>query len=181
MFNRFTSLGDDKSYRTETWIRALPVLLNSPLFGTGPGNLQTQIAPLIRSIIVNEKEAMNLPWGHVENTYLSVLYTFGIAGFSCFLYMIAKSFLYGYQALKRDLPPPIRQMAFALTTAWVVIVNMIANPVFVTDYRLITLMLFFVAMSVQVGWFFTRRRRHSAGGPLTIEPAPVLHQPIQLA
>ncbi|MBC8154936.1 MAG: O-antigen ligase family protein, partial [Bacteroidetes bacterium] len=74
MVSRFTNLGDDKSYRTETWVRALPVLLNNPLFGTGPGNLQTQIAPLIRSIIVNEKQAMDLPWGHVENTYLSVLY-----------------------------------------------------------------------------------------------------------
>lgn len=182
MYSRFTSLGDDKSYRTETWVRALPVLLNNPLFGTGPGNLQTQIAPLIRSIIVNEKQAMDLPWGHVENTYLSVLYTFGIAGFSCFLYMIGKSFLYSYRALKGDVPPPVRRMAYGLTTAWVVMgVNMIANPVFVTDYRLIALMLLFVAMSVQVGWFFTRRRRPSDGVPFTAKPVPTLHQPIQLA
>ncbi len=153
MYQRFTSLGDDKSYRTEIWERALPVLLDHPVFGTGPGNLQTQIAPLIRTIRVNDKEALNLAWGHVENTYLTVLYMFGLSGFACFMYMLVKSFLYSYRAITRNNHPVVRQVAYGLTAAWIsILINMIANPVFVTDYRLIMLMLFFVAYAVQVGW-----------------------------
>lgn len=153
LYQRFTNIGDDKGYRTETWMRALPVLLDSPVFGTGPGNLQTQIAPLIRSIFINDKDAMNLPWGHIENTYLSVLYTFGLSGFACFMYMLVKSLWYSFRATKSTAHPAVRQVAYGLIAAWVgIIINMIANPVFVTDYRLIVLMLFFVAYAVQVGW-----------------------------
>lgn len=171
IYQRFTNLGDDKSYRTETWMRALPVLLESPVFGTGPGNLQTQIAPLVRSIFINDKDALNLPWGHVENTYLSVLYTFGLSGFACFIYMLVKSLLYSFRAISRHPHPAVRQVAYGLTTAWIgIIINMIANPVFVTDYRLIVLMLFFVAYAVQVGWTPARNAVNLAK---PVKPAPV--------
>lgn len=180
IYQRFTNFGDDKSYRTETWIRALPVLLDSPVFGTGPGNLQTQIAPLIRSFFINETAAVNLPWGHVENTYLSVLYTFGLSGFACFMYMLVKSFLYSFRAIKQTASPVARQLGYGLTTAWIgMSINMIANPVFVTDYRLIVLMLFFVAYAVQVGWSPSRRAMKAV--PTPVQKAPDLPSLTQLA
>ncbi|ARK12564.1 O-antigen ligase family protein [Fibrella sp. ES10-3-2-2] len=153
IFSRFVNFDDDKDFRTELWRLSLPVLLNNPLFGTGPGNLTTQIAPLIQRIYVVESATKVYPWGHVENTYLTVLYTFGIVGFSCFAYMIQRSFYYCFQGVRSN-NLQIKQISYALLSAWVaMVINMVSNPAFVSDYRMIAFMLLMVAFSIVVGMY----------------------------
>jgi len=149
MVSRFTYSGNDKDFRLQLWTRGLSLFLNNPLLGIGPGNLTIQIAPIIKPIYDQSKESLTIPWGHVENSYLSVLYTFGVLGFSCFFYMLYKSFIYCYNSLRVSLSKQVKDLSCSLLCTWIVIyINMVSNPAFVTDYRMISLTLFFVALSL---------------------------------
>lgn len=153
IYARFINFGQDKGYRAKIWESTWSIFQENPLFGTGPGNLVRRVAPLIDHVYTFEKEALSLTWGHVENTYLTVLLTFGLLGFVCFAFMLVKSFQYSLRACRNAVPPPIRQTGYGLVTSWFVMsINMITNPIFVVDPRMIALMLMMVALSILVGW-----------------------------
>lgn len=98
-FNRY-GLTKTSQYRYKLWTRSLPIIVNNP-FGVGLGGYNRFEAGYKENAYFPGIVKKTRKYTHFESSYLSLLYSLGIIGFSSFIYLIIKYFLTGYDLLKK--------------------------------------------------------------------------------
>ena len=146
------SQSDFKHGRLDLWLTGFKVLADMPFFGAGPGNLNIEMHHHGWSFL--NRKAITQVSGHVENYYLTVLFTWGIVGFIfylCFMYSYFKAatcvffaaFKYNKEAFRITVPLLGGFVCFAI--------NNITNPVLVADQRI---QLLFIMLLVIINAYY---------------------------
>ncbi|WP_266364913.1 O-antigen ligase family protein [Tellurirhabdus rosea] len=172
--NRFTNLSEDGNFRWKLWLDGFKLFLNNLLFGAGPGNLNLELANYADSSMFMDVQVRNFPWGHVENAYLTVLYTFGLLGSIFFFFIIFKPFQYCIKSLDINSQGPLQSIKYSMICTWITIfINMVTNPIFVCENRMTAFLLFFIAISECINnSFHSIKEKSLKTSPYTINQFP---------
>lgn len=147
------SSSEFKSGRLPLWIKGYELFINNPFLGIGPGNLNLRLNELHGNVFdfSDVKERLFL-WGHVENVYLTILYTYGVLVFLIFIYTLYYIQKKMFTLLNLpDKNSEIRVLAASLFFSWfIVIINMITNPAIYCDVRITFIGLLLLALSNKI-------------------------------
>jgi len=96
LLQRLTNASQDlKEGRLNLWVKGFSAFQKNVFFGVGPGNLHMALSaegfPMTSELI------SNFDGQHVENYFLTVLYTFGIVGFTFFMTIFFYLIKYSYR------------------------------------------------------------------------------------
>lgn len=132
---RFLSAVEDlQNARIALWINSFPMFLDHPLLGVGLGNLN--YVGYYHYGFVSDREAATFLGGHVENTYLSILYTLGLMGFMGFIAIIVKSIKKLLTFVFDVTNMHYRAISQGLLLSWLsYAINISTNPAVIIDLR----------------------------------------------
>ncbi|HEY4288444.1 MAG TPA: O-antigen ligase family protein [Puia sp.] len=146
LLSRLNSVQDDfRGGRLNLWVAGYKAWLNDIFFGTGPGNLN-------RRLYENGWRNMNSDMmdntiGHVENYYLTLLFTFGLVAFFFYLLFQIRFVKAAFQIMKKGLKDP--KMAAGIPffgSILCLILNNMTNPALNFDVRLQVVMIIQMAI-----------------------------------
>jgi hypothetical protein len=153
IITRFANVSQDlKAGRLNLWIKGYEAFLGNVFLGVGPGNLHSALSakgfPMTSEIIAQYDGQ------HVENYFLTILYTYGLLGiFFCiriFFYLVNYSFKL-FELLKGK----IESFAYGGAMMGAVIafiINNFTNPALIFDQR-IKMMFIFVIVVINNSFF----------------------------
>jgi|GEM_PF-2620059 hypothetical protein len=146
ILSRFSASQDDfETGRLALWDVGYRVWMNNLFFGTGPGNLNEQLYNNGWRIV--GKDIIETTPGHVENYYLTVLFTFGLVPFLIFAVYLTKLVQACYRLLKAGLADKNLADAIPLLGGVVcLLLNNLINPVMNSDIRIQLLMVLQMAI-----------------------------------
>lgn len=147
LISRFSNMSQDlKVGRLNLWIKGFDAFLHDVFFGVGPGNLSLALSAQgypLTSVVTS-----NFDGQHVENYYLTVLYTYGVVGFFFFIRLCYLLLSYSYQ-LFLLLRGKMRTSAYGGALFPAVLVFLICNitiPALVSEQRTKLLFIFLIAI-----------------------------------
>jgi hypothetical protein len=147
LLSRLNNTQDDfKGGRLNLWETGYKTWLNDIFFGTGPGNLNTKLYENGRRDIFTD--TMNNTPGHVENYYLTLLFTFGLVVFVFYLLFIFGYLQAAFRLLKKGLKD--ERMAAGIPffgSMLCLLLNNLTNPAMHFDVRLQVLMIIQIAIA----------------------------------
>lgn len=132
-FYRYLNVKEDfQTGRVDNWELGVKVFKDSPIFGTGVGNLNTKLSEKFgQSMASNVK---NFYGGHVESVYFTILATYGIIGFFSFLLIIFYSLK---SIIKISHIEKFKEITYPFIFGWIVmLINMITNPAFIFEIKI---------------------------------------------
>ena len=137
LLRRFANSKDDfKEGRLDNWLYGFRILAESPLFGTGAGNLTTELYHLHHPLVTNA-HVMSYTNGHLESVYMTILTTYGVIGFVFFMGLIIAHTKLILKLLKNNIKGGMGNEINALFWGWIVLlVNMLTNPGIIVDNRM---------------------------------------------
>jgi O-antigen ligase len=137
LMDRFTKTNEDlRVGRLNLWTKGFSAFQKSPLIGVGPGNLHGALSsegfPMTSDVIASYEGQ------HVENYFLTVLYTYGIIGFALciaiYCYMLSYSYKL-FQLLKGKVrSPAYGGVMFSAVVA--LLINNVTNTALIFDIYL---------------------------------------------
>ena len=139
MVRFFNTTQDFNHGRLDNWVYGFTIIERSPFFGAGVGNLNLTL----KSMNYNFPSAKIIYYhnGHLESTFFTILATNGVIGFGIFMYWI---FLITKKMLStlKTVTGPFHNYLMAAAYGWFVLLgNMVTNPAFLIDYRIMFLFL----------------------------------------
>jgi len=146
ILSRLSASEDDfKTGRLALWDVGFKVWMNNLFFGAGPGNLNTELYNNGWRIV--GRDIIETTAGHVENYYLTVLFTFGLIPFLIFIAYLTKLVQAAFRLLQAGLKDKNLAEGIPLFGAIVcLLLNNIINPVMNSDIRIQMLMIFPMAI-----------------------------------
>jgi hypothetical protein len=147
LLSRFNSTQDDfKGGRLNLWQTGYKTWLNDIFFGTGPGNLNRKLYENgWRAIYTDTMD--NTP-GHVENYYLTLLFTFGLVAFYFYLLFIIRYLQASFRLLMKGLKDEKLAAGIPFFGSMIcLLVNNLTNPAMHFDVRLQVLMILQMAIA----------------------------------
>ncbi|HTI90479.1 MAG TPA: O-antigen ligase family protein [Puia sp.] len=148
LLNRLNSTQDDfKGGRLNLWETGYKTWLNGNVFfGTGPGNLNRKLYENGWRAIYTD--AMDNTPGHVENYYLTLLFTFGLVAFFFYLLFMISYVQAGFRLLMKGLKEEKFAAGIPFFGSMIcLLANNLTNPAMHFDVRLQVLMILQMAIA----------------------------------
>ncbi len=143
LMKRFSNAGNDfKTARLNLWIKGYQAFSKNIFFGVGPGNLRGALSSEgfpMTSVLISQFEGQ-----HVENYFLTVLYTYGIIGFYFCMMIYYYTISYSYLLFK-FFRKQVKSFAYGGLFFGAIIVLMINNitiPIFEERIKLLVIIVF---------------------------------------
>jgi hypothetical protein len=129
VFDRFINFSDDlKSGRLDLWVEASGILKSNFLLGSGIGNLNNMLLFKFHSQFI-DPISKDFAFGHVENVFLTILYTVGFIGFVGYLFFWKNIILEIFKLKKQQ----NAYFKIYIVTFFVVLINFMTNPAIIID------------------------------------------------
>jgi O-antigen ligase len=153
LVSRITDTNDDfKEGRLDLWIVGYKVWMDNLFFGAGPGNLNLELYK--HGLVGLDPYVMQYIIGHVENYYLTVLYTFGLIPFFAYLLFIVAYFRAALGLFYHSLRMDVNRLAMPVLAGVICLfINNLINPVLNTDQRV---QMLFVLLLVITNVYYKR-------------------------
>lgn len=146
ILSRLSASQDDfETGRLALWEVGYKVWMNNLFFGAGPGNLNTELYNNGWRMV--GRDIIETTPGHVENYYLTVLFTFGLIPFLIFIAYLIKFVQACFRLLQAGLKDKNLAEGFPLFGAVIcLLLNNLMNPVMNSDIRIQLLMIIQMAI-----------------------------------
>jgi O-antigen ligase len=153
LVSRITDTHDDfKEGRLDLWIIGYRIWMENLFFGAGPGNLNLELYK--HGLVGLDPYVMQFIIGHVENFYLTVLFTFGLVPFVCYVLFIISYFRAAIALFFHGLRTDVNKIAMPLLAGFICFfINNLINPVLNTDQRI---QMLFVLLLVVANVYYKR-------------------------